>query len=131
MQHVHYLLGQKATKHILIPVTGKDDLEDTTIETFIKENKDLSEFVHRNKIRFHAFNNRDTRDQRQVEELLQTIDDLYKVNNEEPYRAEDLCLHPVQKKVLHSSVGRSNTSFAGLERSTGTLLIESDGKRRC
>ncbi|XP_066536225.1 GTPase IMAP family member 8 [Hoplias malabaricus] len=131
MQHVHYLLGQKATKHTLILFTRKDDLEDKTIETFIKENKDLSEFLHRNRIRFHAFNNRDTSDQRQVEELLQTIDNLLKANKEEPYRAEDLCLGQVQKKVVHGSVRRSNTSFAGLERNTGTLLIESDGTRKC
>ncbi|KAL7878127.1 hypothetical protein SRHO_G00047700 [Serrasalmus rhombeus] len=77
MQLVQDVLGKNATKYTLILFTGKDNLDGKPIETFIEENEDLNEFVKKNGNRFHALNNSDASDQRQVDELLQKIVKIY------------------------------------------------------
>ncbi|XP_036430723.1 GTPase IMAP family member 9 [Colossoma macropomum] len=86
MQHVQDVLGKNAPKYTLILFTGKDNLEGEPIEKFIEKNEDLTKFVNKNGNRFHALNNRDASDQRQVDELLQKITNIFEANMGEFYK---------------------------------------------
>ncbi|XP_062851426.1 GTPase IMAP family member 8-like [Trichomycterus rosablanca] len=85
MMLVQEKLGHNARKHILILFTREDNLEGRPIHTFIEENQDLREVVRNYENRFHAFNNRDTSNQTQVDELLHKIDEMYRKNKGEFY----------------------------------------------
>ncbi|KAG9275655.1 GTPase IMAP family member 7-like [Astyanax mexicanus] len=102
MQHVQDCLGRNAAKNALILFTGKDNLEEEQIDSFIQENTDLRELVRKNGNRVHALNNRDARDWRQVEELLQKIAIMHKENRGEFYKLEE-CPESVDEKGILSS----------------------------
>ncbi|XP_060780992.1 GTPase IMAP family member 7-like [Neoarius graeffei] len=89
MKHVQDCLGQNASKHSVILLTGVDNLEGKPIETFIQENQHLNELVKIHENRFHALNNRDTSNKTQVDELLKTINLMYEENNKEFYTDSD------------------------------------------
>ncbi|KAI4880093.1 hypothetical protein NFI96_008263 [Prochilodus magdalenae] len=105
MHHVEEVLGKNATKHTMILFTGKDYLEGTPIEAFVEQSADLKELVKKNGNRFHALNNRDTSDQRQVEELLQKIADIYGANLGESYKPQHVRSEPAHEKDDTSVVG--------------------------
>ncbi|KAI4900665.1 hypothetical protein NFI96_025611 [Prochilodus magdalenae] len=102
MRHVEEVLGKNATKHTMILFTGKNDLEGTPIEAFVEQSADLKELVKKNGNRFHALNNRDTSDQRQVEELLPKIADIYEANRGESYKSQHVRSEPAHEKGKES-----------------------------
>ncbi|XP_049336933.1 GTPase IMAP family member 8 [Astyanax mexicanus] len=103
MQHVQDCLGRNAAKHTMFLFTGKDDLEGEQIDRVIQENTDVCNLVSWNGNRFHALNNRDVRDRRQVEELLQKIAFMHKKNRGEFYKLEKYPGSVGEKGTLLSS----------------------------
>ncbi|KAK2859822.1 hypothetical protein Q5P01_004442 [Channa striata] len=70
------LFGLKANQYMIVLFTRGDDLEDTTIQQYIRDgSRDLRQVVQSCGSRFHVFNNRD-RDRNQVTELIKKIDDM-------------------------------------------------------
>uniref|UniRef100_A0A3B4DY65 AIG1-type G domain-containing protein n=1 Tax=Pygocentrus nattereri TaxID=42514 RepID=A0A3B4DY65_PYGNA len=115
MQLVQDVLGKNATNYTLILFTGKDDLDGKPIETFIDKNADLREFVKKNRNRFHALNNRDASDQRQVDELLQKIVKIYEANRGEMYKKEE-CSDTEHERGKEPQHGGFVTSIKGFLR---------------
>uniref|UniRef100_A0A3B1IWY1 AIG1-type G domain-containing protein n=1 Tax=Astyanax mexicanus TaxID=7994 RepID=A0A3B1IWY1_ASTMX len=74
------VLGSSYLEHTTILFTQKDNLEGKSFDSFIQGNADLRELVSRNRNRVHVLNNRDARDRRQVEELLQKIAIMHEEN---------------------------------------------------
>ncbi|GAA6079378.1 GTPase IMAP family member 8-like [Tachysurus ichikawai] len=100
MKHVQDCLGENAEKHTMILFTGADNLEGKPIEIFIQENQQLSELVKIHKNRFHVINNRDIRNEIQVNELLKKINDMYGQNNKEFYTKGQESLDSDQQKGI-------------------------------
>ncbi|KAK7904393.1 hypothetical protein WMY93_017000 [Mugilogobius chulae] len=69
VQLIQDTFGEEAAKYTIVLFTHGDKLKKHTIESFIKTNKDLSEFVQMCHNRYHVFNN-ETEDETQVVELL-------------------------------------------------------------
>ncbi|XP_060728972.1 GTPase IMAP family member 9 isoform X2 [Tachysurus vachellii] len=107
MKHVQDCLGENARKHTMILFTGADNLEGKTIENFIQENQQLSELVKIHKNRFHALNNRDIRNENQVNELLKKINDMYEQNNKEFYTKGQESPDSDQQKGMASAMSSS------------------------
>ncbi|KAK2852366.1 hypothetical protein Q7C36_007567 [Tachysurus vachellii] len=101
MKHVQDCLGENAKTHTMILFTGADNLEGKPIEIFIKENQKLSELVKIHKI-YHVLNNRDIKNEIQVNELLKKINDMYEQNNKEFYTKGQESPDSDQQKACYS-----------------------------
>ncbi|XP_036804846.1 GTPase IMAP family member 4 isoform X2 [Oncorhynchus mykiss] len=72
--------GKEASDFTMVLFTGADQLDNTTVEEFLRESKDLQALVNSCGGRYHVFNNREKRDRTQVRELLMKIDNMVKLN---------------------------------------------------
>lgn len=72
--------GKGASDFTMVLFTGADQLDNTTVEEFLNESKDLQALVNSCGGRYHVFNNREKRDRTQVRELLRKIDNMVKLN---------------------------------------------------
>ncbi|XP_036795834.1 GTPase IMAP family member 4-like isoform X2 [Oncorhynchus mykiss] len=72
--------GKEASDFTMVLFTGADQLDNTTVEEFLRESKDLQALVNSCGGRYHVFNNREQRDRAQVRELLRKIDNMVKLN---------------------------------------------------
>ncbi|KAJ8251620.1 hypothetical protein GJAV_G00223300 [Gymnothorax javanicus] len=106
------LLDEQQLKQSWILFTRGDELEDQTIEEFIDETDGLKEVVERFENRYHVFNNKDSRNEIQVQQLLskafpgfQNTSDVGRLT-EHPAQIDDL---PERRIVLlgKSGVGKS------------------------
>ncbi|XP_047668212.1 GTPase IMAP family member 8-like isoform X2 [Tachysurus fulvidraco] len=126
MKHVQDCLGENAKKHTMILFTGADNLEGKPIEIFIQENQQLSELVKIHKNRFHVLNNRDIRNEIQVNELLKKINDMYEQNNKEFYTKGQESPDSDQKKGMASAMSSSdrnvNAPTTGIIKTIKTYL---------
>ncbi|XP_027001750.1 GTPase IMAP family member 7-like isoform X2 [Tachysurus fulvidraco] len=108
MKHVQDCLGENAKKHTMILFTGADNLEGKPIEIFIQENQQLSELVKIHENRFHVLNNRDIRNEIQVNELLKKINNMYEQNNKEFYTKGQESPDSDQQKGMDSAMSSSD-----------------------
>ncbi|XP_031667044.1 GTPase IMAP family member 4-like [Oncorhynchus kisutch] len=72
--------GKGASDYTMVLFTGVDQLDNTTVEDFLKESKSLQTLVNSCGRRYHVFNNREKRDCTQVRDLLKKIDNMVKFN---------------------------------------------------
>uniref|UniRef100_A0A673IW74 AIG1-type G domain-containing protein n=1 Tax=Sinocyclocheilus rhinocerous TaxID=307959 RepID=A0A673IW74_9TELE len=82
------MFGDKSRMYTMVLFTRGDDLEETTIDEFIEENYILKNIIHQCGKRYHVFNNKDTKDQMQVSELLDKIDCMVAANGRSFYTNE-------------------------------------------
>ncbi|XP_057588193.1 GTPase IMAP family member 8 [Hippopotamus amphibius kiboko] len=83
---IQKVFGAKARRHIIIVFTRKEDLEDSLLEEYIKNDKSLKDLVQCCGGRYCAFNNKASKDERdaQVKELLSKVKRIVD-ENKEPY----------------------------------------------
>ncbi|XP_043086781.1 GTPase IMAP family member 4-like [Puntigrus tetrazona] len=85
VQKIQEIFGEGATRYTMILFTRGDDLEETSIDSYLKEAiKDLQDLVSKCNGRYHVFNNRD-KSYNQVTVLLQKVQDMVKENGGECY----------------------------------------------
>ncbi|XP_031133232.1 GTPase IMAP family member 9-like [Sander lucioperca] len=84
VQRIQEIFGQAADRYSMVLFTHGDQLEDTTIEDFLKDSSDLQELVARCNGQYHVFNNK-LKDRSQVTELLQKIRNLNQKNGGSHY----------------------------------------------
>ncbi|XP_055762510.1 GTPase IMAP family member 9-like [Salvelinus fontinalis] len=80
VEYIQENFGKGASDFTMVLFTGADQLDNTTVEEFLKESKSLQTLVNSCGRRYHVFNNRERRDSTQVRELLRKIDNMVKFN---------------------------------------------------
>ncbi|XP_055277486.1 GTPase IMAP family member 8 isoform X3 [Moschus berezovskii] len=92
-EHIQKVFEAEAKRHTIIVFTRKDDLEDASLEEYVKSNASVRDLVQCFGGRHCAFNNKASKDEQdaQVKELLSKVENL--VETEGPYavnlRVED------------------------------------------
>ncbi|XP_025032693.1 GTPase IMAP family member 2 [Python bivittatus] len=92
-QFITNIFSLKAKAYLIMLFTQKDDLDDTSIEDFIKEaDEDLQRQIKDCGYRFLAFNNKAKGEEQeaQVDGLIQMIDDLVRTNRGAPCYTEEM-----------------------------------------
>ncbi|XP_055011398.1 GTPase IMAP family member 8-like [Boleophthalmus pectinirostris] len=84
---IQKVFGEEAANYTMVLFTRGDDLEDGSIESFIKANKDLSEFIQTCHNRYHVFNNK-IKDEKQVDTFLDKIEKMIENNGGRYYTNE-------------------------------------------
>ncbi|XP_024000608.2 GTPase IMAP family member 4-like, partial [Salvelinus sp. IW2-2015] len=72
--------GKGASDYTIVLFTGADQLNNSTVEEFLKESESLQTLVRVCGGRYHVFNNTEQIDCTQVRELLRKIDSMVKFN---------------------------------------------------
>ncbi|KAK2864925.1 hypothetical protein Q7C36_004079 [Tachysurus vachellii] len=80
IQQIEMLFGDEVRKYAMVLFTHGDLLEGENVETQIKQNKALSDFVQQCGGGYHVFNNKELTNREQVSELLQKIDRMVERN---------------------------------------------------
>ncbi|KAK7903994.1 hypothetical protein WMY93_016601 [Mugilogobius chulae] len=86
VQLIKEIFGEEAAQYTIVLFTHGDELEDSTIESFIEANEDMSEFKMCDN-RYHIFNNK-IKDQNQVETFLHKINQIIEKNGGKYYTNE-------------------------------------------
>ncbi|XP_042571060.1 GTPase IMAP family member 4-like [Cyprinus carpio] len=94
---IQEMFGDKSRMYTMVLFTRGDDLRGTRIEDFIEGDDSLQYLIKRCGHRYHVFNNKDTKDQTQVSELLDKIDCMVAANGRSFYTNE--MFQQVQKNI--------------------------------
>ncbi|XP_041728906.2 GTPase IMAP family member 8-like [Coregonus clupeaformis] len=89
--------GEEASMYTIILFTGGDQLEDKSVEDFVKESEELTKLVKVFNGRYHVFNNKKKNDNTQVTELLEKINKMVVKNGGQHYTNE--MYQEVQRKI--------------------------------
>ncbi|XP_050957299.1 GTPase IMAP family member 4-like, partial [Labeo rohita] len=106
--------GENSLMFTMVLFTRGDDLNDKTIEQCLgKSGSALNQLIESCGNRFHVFNNKETRDQTQVTDLLQKIDNMVKTNGGSYYsckmfREMERQTQEQQKNILMERVEQLN-----------------------
>ncbi|XP_013883608.1 GTPase IMAP family member 4 [Austrofundulus limnaeus] len=74
------VFGKNAENFTIVLFTRGDELDDQSIEDYIKENCDVKKLISDCGQRFHVFNNRNKENRSQVSDLIRKIDTMVKEN---------------------------------------------------
>ncbi|XP_026066496.1 GTPase IMAP family member 8-like [Carassius auratus] len=85
---IQEMFGDKSRMYTMVLFTRGDDLRGTRIEDFIEGDDSLQYLIKQCGHRYHVFNNKDTKDQAQVSELLDKIDCMVAANGGSFYTNE-------------------------------------------
>ncbi|XP_060776070.1 GTPase IMAP family member 8-like [Neoarius graeffei] len=118
---IQKMFGPEATKYSIVLFTRGDDLEDETLEDYIKH----SNHVHVNRLirncggRVHLFNNK-IKDTTQVGELLQMIEEMIKFNRNnyftnEMFEGAEMSIQQKQKEILKEREEQMQTEREALK----------------
>ncbi|XP_043082761.1 GTPase IMAP family member 8-like [Puntigrus tetrazona] len=80
IKNIERIYGEEVAKYTIPIFTHSDQLEGRSVEDLIRENQTLSRFVQQCGGRYHVMNNKDPRNRKQVNELLQKIDKMTEKN---------------------------------------------------
>ncbi|XP_052446389.1 GTPase IMAP family member 7-like [Carassius gibelio] len=104
---IQEMFGENSLMYTILLFTRGDDLNEKTIEQYLADpGSGLKILIDECGNRFHVFNNKETRDQTQVTELLQKIDNMVKENGGSYYSCKMFreMEREIQKKILMESV---------------------------
>ncbi|XP_026054572.1 GTPase IMAP family member 7-like [Carassius auratus] len=104
---IQEMFGENSLKYTIVLFTRGDDLNEKTIEQYLADpGSGLKNLIDECGNRFHVFNNKETRDQTQVTELLQKIDNMVKENGGSYYSCKMFreMEREIQKNILMESV---------------------------
>lgn len=77
LEALQRMLGPDVSRHTVMLFTYGDRLGDEDMDQFISEDQNLQQLLRKSSGRFHVFKNKEKKENRcQVEELLQTVDDV-------------------------------------------------------
>ncbi|XP_066563412.1 GTPase IMAP family member 7 [Amia ocellicauda] len=112
--------GEKASEYTMVLFTRGDELEGS-IDDFIRENRELSNFVSQCRGGHHVFNNKNRADRSQVTELLEKIERMMEANgggcftnNLYPYAKAEI--EKKEKMILEKRVKKIYNEQWELER---------------
>uniref|UniRef100_A0A1A8KP19 AIG1-type G domain-containing protein n=1 Tax=Nothobranchius kuhntae TaxID=321403 RepID=A0A1A8KP19_NOTKU len=88
VQRIQEIFGDAANRYSMVLFTHGDNLEDTTIESYLARSTDLQELVSRCNGQYHVFNNKLKDKKPQVIELLQKIRNIVQKNGGSHYTNE-------------------------------------------
>lgn len=80
IKNIERIYGKEVAKYIIPIFTHGDQLEGKSVDNLIRENETLSSFVQQCGGRYHIMNNKDMRNRKQVNDLLQKIDSVIEQN---------------------------------------------------
>ncbi|KAG1928958.1 GTPase IMAP family member 8-like [Pimephales promelas] len=93
------LLSERVWSHTIVLFTFKDSLSDTSIEQYIEsEGQDLQRLVDKCGNRFHVLNNRNRRDDTQIKELLEKIEETVALNYGRHFEIDRKILKEVKER---------------------------------
>ncbi|KAF7212371.1 GTPase IMAP family member 2-like [Nothobranchius furzeri] len=78
METLEKMLSSDVSKHTMVLFTYGERLEDTTIEDFISEDTNLQKLLKKCSGLYQVFNNKQMEDRKQVQDLLNKINDISK-----------------------------------------------------
>ncbi|KAL6460923.1 hypothetical protein MHYP_G00308890 [Metynnis hypsauchen] len=86
---IQELYGDESRKYTIVLFTRGDDLQEMSIEKFLKESeRSLQNIIHQCDNRYHVFNNKNPEDRSQVIDLLEMINSMVVENGESCYTNE-------------------------------------------
>ncbi|XP_039655381.1 GTPase IMAP family member 4-like, partial [Perca fluviatilis] len=120
VQRIQDIFGQAADRYSMVLFTHGDQLEDTTIEDFLKESSDLQELVARCNGQYHVFNNK-LKDRSQVTELLQKIRNVNQKNGGSHYTNQmfqeaEMLIEEEKQRILKEKEEKIRKEQQELER---------------
>ncbi|KAK6317346.1 hypothetical protein J4Q44_G00127460 [Coregonus suidteri] len=80
--------GEDASLYTTVLFTHRDQLEEKSVEDFLKGSKKLRKIINSCGSRYHVFNNREKINRSQVTELLEKIEEMVEWNGGEHYTNE-------------------------------------------
>ncbi|XP_048039089.1 GTPase IMAP family member 8-like [Megalobrama amblycephala] len=80
IKNIEKIFGKEVSKYTIAVFTHSDQLEGKSAENLIRQNETLSRFVQRCGERYHIMNNKDMKNRKQVNDLLQKIDTMVDEN---------------------------------------------------
>nr|XP_055060988.1 GTPase IMAP family member 9-like isoform X3 [Misgurnus anguillicaudatus] len=84
VERIQNIFGEKASKYTVVLFTHGDKLKKKTIHQFVRESKDLHQFIMTTSGRYHVFDN-NLKDPNQVNMLFDLLDQLIIANGEQYY----------------------------------------------
>uniref|UniRef100_A0A3B1K105 AIG1-type G domain-containing protein n=1 Tax=Astyanax mexicanus TaxID=7994 RepID=A0A3B1K105_ASTMX len=122
------LFGEEARGYTMVLFTRGDELQNKNIEEFIQTSNPYLKFlIEKCGNRFHVFNNKETRDQTQVTDLLEKIDSMVTENGGSCYTNEMFQNTEREKKELR--IKRESAEREQNERENYNKRREEDEKR--
>nr|XP_015215139.1 PREDICTED: myosin-14-like [Lepisosteus oculatus] len=112
---VRELFGEEALRFTVVLFTRGDDLEQQSLEEFVRGNRDLQLLVQQCGGRCHLFNNKSRSDRAQVRELLNLMDSLVRENGS--YSMPETCC---MKNERDTGSGEGKGSCAGEQNSSSS-----------
>ncbi|XP_034766821.2 GTPase IMAP family member 7-like [Acipenser ruthenus] len=89
MQIIQEMFGEDALKYMMVLFTHRDCLDDEQMEDFVNNGPTgFKQLVESCGNRFHAINGKDLKDQEQIKELLEKIENMVKKNDVPFYASE-------------------------------------------
>ncbi|KAL6481920.1 hypothetical protein MHYP_G00100000 [Metynnis hypsauchen] len=114
-------LQEEALMSTMILFTGGDLLEGKSIEKFLNESVELQKLLRLCGGRYHIMNNRETRDFKQVSELLNKIDKMT-YDNKSIFNISRISLKEWRSSRLKEEESRSTETTGGSEKKVWVVL---------
>ncbi|KAM6940905.1 GTPase IMAP family member 9-like [Lycodopsis pacificus] len=120
VQRIQEIFGQTADRYSMVLFTHGDNLEDSSIEDFLKGSSELQELVDRCNGEYHVFDNK-LKDRSQVTQLLQKIRKVVQKNGGSHYTNEmfqqaERAIEEEQQRILKEKEEQIHKEQEKLER---------------